>query len=131
MTLHHWSLTKWFPLCSATRTLFTHWDSCNTLYSIFPIGGFLTFVTRIHYWLLLRVSLLSTIYIWYMLDTYFVVVLSIFHLIPSKYLSFYYYSCGLMGEDFILSFHQIYSYRLQHIFLWDRDLESLLVPWGL
>jgi hypothetical protein len=36
MTFHHWSLTEWFPLCSMTRTLFTHWDSCSTLDSICP-----------------------------------------------------------------------------------------------
>jgi hypothetical protein len=54
-----------------------------------------------------------------------------FHLIPSKYLAFCYSSCWMMGDALIPSFQWISSYRLQHIFLWDRDLESLLVPWGL
>jgi hypothetical protein len=65
------------------------------------------------------------------MGTYFMVVLTIFHLSPSKYLAFCYSSCWMMGDALIPSFQWISSYRLQHIFLWDRDLESFLVPWGL
>ena len=43
---HHWSLTGWFPLCSMTRHLFTHWDSCSVLDAIILIGGFLAFVNN-------------------------------------------------------------------------------------
>jgi hypothetical protein len=57
--------------------------------------------------------------------------LQYFHPSPSKYLAFCYSSCWMMGDALIPSFQWISSYRLQHILLWDRDLESFLVPWGL
>jgi hypothetical protein len=40
-----------------TRNISTHWDSCSILDSISPIGGFLAFVDRFHYWLLFKGSL--------------------------------------------------------------------------
>jgi len=96
-----------------------------------PIGGFLGFVGSLHYWLLFKGSLSWVVYILCMWETYFVMVLSIFHPIPSKYLAFCYSLCWLMGDVLISSFQQISSYWLQCIFLWDMDVESLLLPWGL
>ena len=48
-TLHHWSLTGWFPFFSTTRHLwhlFTLWNSCSVLDAISLIGGFLAFVNN-------------------------------------------------------------------------------------
>jgi hypothetical protein len=59
-------LTGGFPLCSTTRNLFTHWDSCSVLDAISLIGGFLTFVSNFPYWLLFRGSFSCTACIWCM-----------------------------------------------------------------
>ena len=36
-----------------------------------------------------------------------------------------------MEDDLIPSFQQISSYQIQHIFLWEWDLEFMIVPRGL
>jgi hypothetical protein len=59
------SLTRWFPLCSTTRHLFTLWDLCSVLDAIILNGGFLTFVESFHHWLLFRVSFSCTACIWH------------------------------------------------------------------
>jgi hypothetical protein len=96
-----------------------------------PIGGFLIFVSSLHHWILFRESLSCTIPSGACQSHTSVWSLQYFHLSPSKYLAFCYSSCWMMGDALIPSFQWISSYRLQHIFLWDRDLESFLVPWGL
>jgi hypothetical protein len=64
MTFHHWSLTEWFPLCSM-KEHYSHIGIHAVPWIPFvPIGGFLTFVDSLHYWLLFIGSLSCTIYIW-------------------------------------------------------------------
>lgn len=40
LIFHHWSLIKWFTLCLTIRPLFTQWDLCYSLGSIFIISIF-------------------------------------------------------------------------------------------
>jgi hypothetical protein len=132
MTFHHWSLTEWFPLCSTTRKLFTHWDSCNTLDSICPHWWFPHLCWTVFIIGCYSEGLFHALFTsgacerhtsWWSFQ-YFIRVLP--NIWPSCYSS-----CWMMGDALIPSFQQISSYQLQHIFLWDKDLESLLVPWGL
>jgi hypothetical protein len=76
----------------------------------FPIGGFLSFVINLHYYLLIRGSLSYDIYIWCTQDMCFAVVLLIFYPIYYKSLAFYYSSCWMMGDALIPSFQRISSH---------------------
>jgi len=110
MTFHHWLLTGWFPLFSMTKHLFTLWDSCSVLDAISLIGGFLTFFSSFHHWLVIRGSFSCIDYIWYTRKTHRVVgsrtcSSSDPHQIMKLLLCS---SCWLMRDALMLSFQWVY-----------------------
>jgi hypothetical protein len=112
------------------KTLFTLWDLCSTLGSIFLIGG----IPHLCQWFSLlviaqRVSS-CTIPSGACERHTWLCVHSIFHLSPSKYLAFCCSSCWMMGDALIPSFQRSLPIELWLIFSGIRS-RVFLVPWGL
>jgi hypothetical protein len=121
MTFHQWSLTEWFPMCSTSRPLFTLWDLCSTLDSIFIIGG----SPHLCQWFSLsiiaqRVSFMHYS-IWCMRETYSMVCPSNFHLRPSKSFSFYFLMLDDGGCLNSLLPVDLFPSNSTH-FLWDQGI---------